>query len=155
MDRMLLVRPQRCIGCRTCEMTCAFAHGAGQGQLGQTRIKVYPTGPERFVPVICLQCHAAACVTVCPVGALSRNADTGAIELDEARCVRCRLCVVACPFGNLHVTPRSGEIVKCDLCGGDPACAKFCPTQALEAVDGEQGGERVSKQGVAGGTASA
>lgn len=146
MDRLLVVTPPRCIGCRTCELACAFAHGSS-GQLGSARVRVYPAGPERHVPILCLQCSEAACVRVCPTGALRRNAETGAVELEAARCIRCRLCVVACPFGNLHVAPgASDSIVKCDLCGGDPACAKFCPTRALEMVSLQQAGVVESKQ---------
>jgi len=130
MDRLLVVDPRRCTGCRTCELACAFAHGQ-LAQPGLSRVKVYPTGPDRHLPLLCLQCSQAACLQVCPTAALSRNEGTGAIELAEQRCIRCRLCVVACPFGNLHVDERSGAIVKCDLCGGDPACARFCPTHAL------------------------
>lgn len=143
MDRMLLVTPSRCTGCRTCELACSFAHG-GPGRLAIARVKVYDLSPERHVPMLCLQCSEAACVRVCPTGALTRNEATGAVELDKERCVRCRLCVVACPFGNLHVDPGGGEVVKCDLCGGDPACARFCPAHALEFVDEAAGGARPS-----------
>jgi len=143
---MLVVTPPRCIGCRTCELACAFAHGTA-GQLGCARVRVYPTGPEQHVPILCLQCSEAACVRVCPTGALVRNEETGAVELNAARCVRCRLCVVACPFGNLQVEPQpGGGVIKCDLCGGDPACAKFCPTQALQMLPAEGAGVVESKQ---------
>lgn len=130
MDRLLKVDPRHCIGCRTCELACAFAHGQ-PGQPGTSRIRVYPTGPDRYIPLLCLQCDQAACVQICPTAALTRNEATGAIELYEPRCIRCRLCVVACPFGNLHVDARTGQIGKCDLCSGDPACARFCPTRTL------------------------
>jgi len=133
MKRGLVVTPRRCIGCRTCELACSFVH-AVDGALGTTRVRVSPvvTEAQRHLPLLCLQCSQAACVAVCPTRALRRNEATGAIELDERRCVRCRLCVVACPFGNLAVDPGDGAIIKCDLCGGDPACARFCPSQALE-----------------------
>jgi Fe-S-cluster-containing hydrogenase component 2 len=47
------------------------------------------------------------------------------------RCVKCMACVAACPFGCALVDEVHDEVVKCDLCKGDPACARFCPTKAL------------------------
>ena len=57
---------------------------------------------------------------------------TGALDLDHDKCVRCMACVAACPFGCALVDEQHDLVVKCDLCGGDPACAHFCPTKALE-----------------------
>jgi Fe-S-cluster-containing hydrogenase component 2 len=82
----------------------------------------------------CLQCVDAACVKVCPVEALVRNAATGAVEVISARCVGCGLCVVGCPFGHMHFDSERHVAVKCDLCGGSPKCAQFCPNRALETV---------------------
>ncbi len=137
--KRLFVTPGRCIGCRGCEIACAFAHPVRRpgghrpsDQPGKSRIRTFPMSAERHVPVVCLQCEEAACQAVCPTGALQRNEASGAIEVLTERCVRCMMCVVACPFGNVHDEPAMREIVKCDLCGGDPACAKFCPTAALE-----------------------
>ena len=55
----------------------------------------------------------------------------GALEVDAARCIGCLSCVFACPFGATFVDPASGEVLKCDLCEGDPTCVKVCPTGAL------------------------
>ncbi len=131
MTHRYTVNPSRCTGCRTCELACAFTHTQNQ-KPGRSRI--YPIGyaPNRFVPVTCLQCDDPACVKSCLFDALKRNETTGAIELDKARCVNCRACVAACPFGCSLVDEVHDEVVKCDLCGGDPACARFCPTKALE-----------------------
>ena len=82
--------------------------------------------------MLCLQCDDAACQKVCPTEALHRNLKIGAIEVNTDKCVTCKMCTVVCPFGNIHFDPGNDEIVKCDVCEGDPACAKFCPTRALE-----------------------
>ena len=132
MDKRLFVTPERCIGCRSCEIACAFAHARALGRPGQTRVRAYTQTSERHVPVLCLQCISAACVKVCPTKALVRNMTTGAVEVRTERCVQCRMCTVACPFGNIQWDDGAGAIVKCDTCGGDPACARFCPTAALE-----------------------
>jgi Fe-S-cluster-containing hydrogenase component 2 len=105
---------------------------AGGGVLGRPRIQVYETGPKQFMQMTCFQCVDPACATVCPSRALVRNEQTRAIEVDEALCVGCGLCEVACPFGHMAFMRDEGVPQKCDLCGGDPVCARFCPHQALE-----------------------
>ena len=127
----LVVIPQNCTGCRTCELACSFAHSLS-GSLGHSRIRVYQVGHERHVQVTCLQCVEAACVKVCPSEALIRNKQTGAIGIDENRCIGCGLCATACPFGHMHFNYEIHMPQKCDLCGGQPVCAKFCPHGALE-----------------------
>ena len=82
--------------------------------------------------VVCLQCDDPACMKSCLVDALSRNEETGAIVLDQDKCVKCMACVAACPFGCSLYDAQHDLVVKCDLCDGDPVCAHFCPTKALE-----------------------
>ncbi len=132
MRRALCITVERCTGCGKCELACAFAH-AIEGKPGIPRIRVFRRGADRGTPLTCLQCHEAACLRVCPTGALSRAPDSGAITLAETRCVRCAMCVAACPFGNM--IEASGEMVaKCDWCEGEPRCAAFCSSGALEIV---------------------
>lgn len=132
MSRSLVVTPSRCIGCRTCEVACAFSHPQ-RARPGRTRIRAFAQkAPEKGIPVVCLQCDAAACVQVCPTGALERDDATGAVMVREDKCVLCRSCVTACPFGNMGWDDAVRKVYKCDLCGGDPECAKYCPSRALE-----------------------
>jgi len=128
--RTLVVTPSRCTGCRTCELACAISHGEPM-RPARPRIRALSFSDKGNVPVLCLQCEDAACVRVCPVQALTRNDRTDAIEVSTDRCIRCMLCVSACPFGNINEDPQATCIVKCDLCGGDPICARFCPSGAL------------------------
>ena len=128
---VLRVIPSRCVGCRTCEVACAFTHSTA-GKPGFSRIRILPARPERFVQMTCLQCANAACVESCPTGALVRNEHTRAVELAERLCVGCGACAAACPFGHMLMDPEVNRPVKCDLCGGRPACAAFCPHGALE-----------------------
>ncbi|UCE25889.1 MAG: 4Fe-4S dicluster domain-containing protein [Candidatus Zixiibacteriota bacterium] len=132
MKNRFIVNPDLCTGCRTCELACSFTH-AIEGLRGQTRIYPLDGGfKDLWIPVVCLQCDDAACVKSCLVDALRRNSETGAIDLNQEVCVKCMACVAACPFGCSVVDQQHKLVVKCDLCGGDPACAHFCPTKALK-----------------------
>jgi Fe-S-cluster-containing hydrogenase component 2 len=130
MKYRFVVDPILCTGCRTCELACAFSHARN---LKQGRSRIYPLlhAKDKYVPVTCLQCDDPACVKSCFYNALRRNEETGAVELNLDRCVKCMACVAACPFGCALFDEVHNEVVKCDLCKGDPACAHFCPSKAL------------------------
>ncbi len=135
MAKILMIHPDRCVGCQVCAMACAFEHEGSQ-RLEASRVHVYVWREEGVsVPMLCQQCSDAACVAVCPTGAMHRNSATAQIELDESRCIRCRMCTMACPFGNSIYDALTDRIVKCDVCQGDPACVKMCPSDALEYVE--------------------
>lgn len=128
------VYPSKCTACKNCEFACSFSHGSDSGPT-LTRIATMhdPDGREgKNRVVLCMQCDTAACVAGCPSNALWRNPETGAIYHVEDRCIRCRSCVAACPFGNMRWEAKVNFPVKCDLCNGDPVCVKFCPTRAIE-----------------------
>jgi formate dehydrogenase beta subunit len=84
----------------------------------------------------CMHCTDAACIKVCPSGALYRTR-YGTVGLDEAKCIGCKECVSACPFEVPRYSPLTDKITKCDLCesrlnaGALPACVLSCPTGAL------------------------
>jgi Fe-S-cluster-containing hydrogenase component 2 len=132
MKARFVVTPNLCTGCRTCELACSFAHTV-RGKPGLSRIYPLAGGfTDLWVPVACLQCEEAACAKACLVNAITRNPDTGAMDLNQERCIQCMACVAACPFGCALPDHQNEMVVKCDLCGGDPVCAHFCPTKALE-----------------------
>ena len=139
--RVFTVTVDRCVACGKCELACAFAHGS-DGKPAVTRIHIHRRGPEVGVPIVCLQCHDAGCVAVCPTDALVRNAETGAIEMVRDRCIQCRVCVAGCPFGNMAWDQTSACVQKCDLCGGEPRCVPFCPTGALRYCTPEEAREK-------------
>lgn len=131
MGKMLYVQPEKCTGCRTCELTCSFLH-VGEFNPLRSRISVVSFEKEGFFyPAVCQQCSPAPCMMVCPVGAISRNEATGAMEVKDEVCIRCKMCMIACPFGATFYDAKSNQIIKCDLCGGDPACVKMCKGGAL------------------------
>lgn len=71
-------------------------------------------------------------MSACPVNAIAVDEQTGAKVVLEDVCVGCHLCSIACPFGTVFTLPVSGKAAKCNLCGGQPACAAACPTLAIE-----------------------
>ncbi len=131
MIKTLIIDAQKCSGCRTCEAYCSLKH-EGQSVPSKGRIHVVKWESEGiFVPINCMRCKEPACEMVCPKRATYRNYTTGAMEVDPHRCIGCLGCVFACPFGATFVDQDSGSVLKCDLCGGDPTCAKVCPTGAI------------------------
>ena len=130
-QQRLIVTPARCNGCKSCELACSFYHTKDKNKPGISRIKAYSYTEEVNVPVVCEQCDDAACVRTCPTHALALNEVTGVVEFNKFKCVECGMCSVACPFGNITIEAETKDVLKCDNCGGDPVCAKFCPTDAL------------------------
>ncbi len=137
MQRSLNIDPGKCTGCRQCEMACSYEN-EGVFNPSKSRIRVFTFEAEaRFVPYTCTQCADAWCMQACPVDAITVNLATGAKEVHADRCVGCKVCTIACPFGTINYNSSSGKVMKCDLCQGSPACADACPTQAITFVDAD------------------
>jgi len=130
-DYVLFTQAKTCVGCRTCEAFCAYHH---YGENNPARALLHVLKFENLsvdVPVVCKHCGEAPCIPACSVGAISRDPRTGAIVIDQNACLQCRACIPACPFGAITVDPTTGFVSKCDLCGGDPICARVCPKHAI------------------------
>jgi anaerobic carbon-monoxide dehydrogenase iron sulfur subunit len=141
---ILTIHPQKCVSCRTCELVCSFTK-TERCNPKDARIRVVMFDEEGFYsPTVCFQCQEAWCAQACPASAITRNEETGAFVVDEARCVGCRMCTVVCPFGQIFISKSKGKASKCDLCDGDPACVRFCPTEAIkfEKIDSSQADRR-------------
>ena len=88
-----------------------------------------------FVPKLCNHCANPPCVQVCPVDATWSTED-GAVIVDKNRCIGCRYCIQACPYGARYLHPKTKTADKCTFCyhrvvrGLLPACVEVCPTQA-------------------------
>jgi formate dehydrogenase iron-sulfur subunit len=86
---------------------------------------------------VCKHCTSAACMEVCPTGALFRT-EVGSVVVQPDVCNGCGYCVVACPFGVIDRREDDGRAWKCTLCydrtrdGLEPACAKACPTDSIQ-----------------------
>ena len=151
MHAFVLADPDRCIGCRACEIACTLAHAqAGldpgrameQGLAFAPRLTVVREG-GLAAPVQCRQCEDAPCARVCPAGCISSAGRMVAIA--EAACTGCKACLAVCPVGTMNMLPAAAgpaRLVagKCDLCLGrppaspaspGPACLAVCPAGAL------------------------
>lgn len=138
VQMMLLITPELCSGCRLCEGACSFQHYRVI-QPSRSRITVVKFEDRGLdVPVTCLQCDDAPCVAACPTSALWKNEETGLVEYDPERCIGCKSCITACPFGGVGWDAETNSILKCDWCGGDPQCARICPTGAIKWVRADQ-----------------
>lgn len=126
VHKKLFVLPGVCVGCKLCELACSLTH---EGVINPylARIKVTQIREEGMAePTICRHCNPAPCEEACPAEALSPSPDMPRVVIcDRDKCIQCHACVDACPFGAMLTGPQ-GEILKCDMCGGNPACASVC-----------------------------
>jgi len=148
----------RCDGCKACTSACQAIHFTGEQEWIQVFEETDEGGGRYFLPRPCMQCENAPCLNVCPVGATYRN-ENGTILVDHDRCIGCRFCMAACPYGArsfnwdepenppgaslAHYSPeypvphRKGTVEKCMFCahnsrdGKLPACATACPMKAI------------------------
>jgi Fe-S-cluster-containing hydrogenase component 2 len=132
MQKFLFVDPEKCTGCRICEINCVFNHEK-ECNPARARIHVLKWEEEGVdIPITCLHCQEPPCEAVCPVGAIYKDEKTGAWLINDEKCIKCRLCTFACPVGAVSYDVKSKKMAKCDLCGGDPICAKLCTEKAIE-----------------------
>ena len=137
--RALRIDPGKCTGCRQCELACSWVQtGAFQPSRSVIRVHVFDEQAS-FAPYACFQCDEAWCMQACPVNAIDVDEVSGAKVVLDQVCVGCKLCVIACPFGTIFFDPASQVAAKCDLCAGEPACARACPTAAIGFGEGDPG----------------
>jgi formate dehydrogenase iron-sulfur subunit len=149
-EKAVLVDITRCIGCMSCQKACKTAnHLPEDGAIGLTAtsytyVDLHNISTTLDKPVVkpvklqCMHCDHPACVAVCPVGALHKEKD-GAVVYDAFKCIGCRYCMVACPFGVPKydwdaVGPKIRKCTRDCLEGGAksvPACVEACRTNAL------------------------
>jgi Fe-S-cluster-containing hydrogenase component 2 len=132
MEKLLIIDIPKCTGCKTCEMACSLTQTGVCNPASSRRRTISFDEDILDVPMQCQQCDEPACMNICPTKAIFRDAETNAKIINHDKCIGCRMCMIACPFGAVSVDPLTKKVVKCDLCVGDPACAKFCPTGAIE-----------------------
>jgi len=138
MEKVLMIEYEKCTGCRLCELVCSVMH-EGVSNPARSRIKVMKWEAEGlYIPMSCQQCEDAPCMNVCPVKAIFRDEDFDFVAVDYDVCIGCRSCVAVCPFGAMNYNIIDKKVFKCDLCGGDPQCVRFCEEKAVDFVPPDQ-----------------
>jgi carbon-monoxide dehydrogenase iron sulfur subunit len=127
--KRIITYPERCTGCRLCESICAL-YNERMNDPSRSRIKISKKHSLGLsAPLVCLQCKHPPCGKACPVNAIQKDS-AGLVTIDYDLCIGCEACVGQCPFGVMMALPE--KVVKCELCGGDPQCVKYCATEAIE-----------------------
>ncbi len=163
-EKIKLYDASKCTACRGCQLACKQWNALKPVQTKQTgsfqnpptmqpntymiihfQDYVAPEGGVKwlFRKEACMHCTTAACVTVCPSGALYYNKEFGTVGMDREKCIGCKECVSACPFEVPRYDKETEKVSKCDMCETrisnnlTPACVKACPTGALKWLDKE------------------
>ncbi|MBU2547386.1 MAG: 4Fe-4S dicluster domain-containing protein [Proteobacteria bacterium] len=130
------IKKNDCMGCHACEVACKQEYDL---KVGPRLIRIIENMSD-FQPVYCHHCAKPPCRDACPVEAIFRN-ERGVVLIDNERCIGCRECIDACPFGAMQFDEDAGLAVKCDLCldrvlaGREPACQAICPTRCINTGD--------------------
>jgi len=157
----LVIDLDTCVGCHACAVACKEWNGASAisgplsdyepygaapsgvwfNRVRHYEVGEYPASKTLNVPLACMHCEDAACVTVCPTGASYKRAD-GIVLVDQDKCMGCNYCAWACPYGARELDESTGTMKKCTLCvdriydqelapeDRQPACVLACPTHA-------------------------
>lgn len=132
--KVLKIEPDKCTGCQNCALACSL-NKFGECNPHRAAIRVIKDPFERYeVPLVCVHCEEPVCLEICPQNAYTDS--EGMICHDDSRCILCGMCAMFCP--NLGINFTGDELIKCDLCGGDPVCVKYCSTNAIEYIEAEK-----------------
>lgn len=137
----LIVDLDRCIGCHACEIACKNENGIALGEYWNRVVQVGPHGTfpnleQYWLPVQCQQCEESPCTHVCPTGASYRDEETNMVLVNKEKCIGCKYCMMACPYGVRSWNEEEKRVEKCTLCGQLtstgllPACVQGCCANA-------------------------
>jgi Fe-S-cluster-containing dehydrogenase component/DMSO reductase anchor subunit len=129
----------RCVACGACRAACILENGwtFSPRMIYTANKEALPGIPVVHLSLACNHCNNAVCMDGCPAKAYHRDPDTGAVELDDSKCLGCRYCSWNCPYDAPKYLVSEKVIGKCNLCHQrlaerlTPACSSACPTGAL------------------------
>jgi molybdopterin-containing oxidoreductase family iron-sulfur binding subunit len=171
----MVIDLKKCVGCMACTIACKTTNHTRPGitwnLVKDLEFGEYPSVRRVFLPILCMHCHDAPCIEGCPTGASHRRKD-GIVMIDDDKCVGCRYCVEACPYGARYfnetphgyfgseLTPEEeigfqkheiGVVEKCTFCldrlekGKPPICVMTCIGKARYFGDLDDQNSEVSR----------
>jgi formate dehydrogenase iron-sulfur subunit len=150
MSKAVLFDSTLCVGCKACDTACAERWGlpyddkvAEEERLSARKMTAVALHGDHFIRRLCMHCNEPTCASVCPVNAFKKTA-LGPVIYEAEKCMGCRYCMTACPFGvpSYEWNKRLPVVTKCDMCydrqlKGEPTtCSEACPMEAT--VTGER-----------------
>ena len=138
-----------CSGCKTCQTACKDKQDHDVGLLWRRIYEIaggsWVQDGNAWIPgvfayhlsISCNHCEDPLCVKACPTKALYKRED-GIVLIDQNKCMGCRYCEWACPYGSPQYNKKTGTMTKCHLChdridkNRKPVCVESCPMRALD-----------------------
>jgi anaerobic dimethyl sulfoxide reductase subunit B len=127
----------KCMRCLGCEVACKVVNNVEPGVQWRWISDIwggkFPDVTRTYFSNSCLHCEKPACAAACKPGAITKRSEDGIVVVDKAKCDGCQDCFKACPYG-VPKFGKDGKMQKCDYCvsrGEVPACAQFCPGEAI------------------------
>lgn len=123
-----------CYGCKTCSVACANEKMVTPGTFLRRVRQINIEAGHAFVSMSCNHCDTPACLANCPVGAYTKDPETGLVVQDHELCIGCKTCINVCPFHAPAYDEEESKTYKCDGCldrqadGLDPMCVVVCPS---------------------------
>ncbi len=152
----MVIDLKKCVGCMACTVACKAENQTRPGIfwniVKDQEFGEYPAVKRVFMPIICMHCKEAPCVKVCPTGA-SHHRQDGIVKIDADKCIGCKYCIEACPYGARYFNGdvagyfgavltamekagyakhKQGVVEKCTFCsdllvqGKEPVCVRTC-----------------------------
>ncbi len=136
----------KCLGCESCTVACKSENNTplktNWRWVVEQNTGKYPNPKRVFVTMACFHCDQPACIASCPIeGAIIKRQQDGIVLIDQKKCVGCKRCMWACPYGAPQFNPETEKVEKCTFCvqrieaGLAPACVDTCFGGALHFDD--------------------
>ena len=134
-EQLTLVHdPERCTACMMCAIACSLKHLGTPDVSKSLRFVTFDPVTGKARCAYCAHCEHPACEAACPTSSIYKDPETGWVLKNQAVCIGCKNCVYACPYSIPRYDESMGITWKCDFCGGEPECARVCPTGATRVV---------------------